>query len=100
MKEDDDFNLKLLLQCPINELHKDCNLLQLAYKGDFSSAQRNFCIIKKINVIKGKCQKFVSTLTVQKTIHNMWHSSNMEINKARRDHNQYRINSKDFDFRV
>jgi hypothetical protein len=83
MKEDDDLNFKLLHKCPIEELHKDCYILQLAYKGE--------------------CQKIVSTLTVQKTIHNMWHSSNMEVNKARRDYCNYQHRSakaKDIDFRV
>ena len=52
LKEDDDYNLKLLHECHIRELANDCNLLNLAYKG--------------------QCQKFVSTVTVQKTIHIMW----------------------------
>ena len=81
MKEDDDLNFKLLHKCSIKELNKDCNILHLAYKG--------------------KCQRIVSTLTVQKTIHNMWHSSNMEVNKARRDYCNYQQQrARNFDIRV
>ena len=74
LKEDDDYNLKLLHEYPIKELNDEINLLDLAYKG--------------------KCQKFVSTLTVQKTIHMRWQSFDMEITKQRKDHSRITFKSK------
>ena len=78
LKEDDDYNIKLLYNFKVKEL--DCDLLYLAYKG--------------------QCQKFVSTLTVQKTIQMMWNSSDMEVNKLRIDHNTQRFKSNALSYKV
>jgi len=78
LKEDDEYNIKLLNDFEIKDF--DSKLLYLAYKG--------------------KCQKFVSSLTVQKTIRLMWNSSDMEVNKMRKDHNIQKFNSNLFDLKV
>jgi len=78
LKEDDDYNIKLLYSFKIKELN--CDLLYLAYKG--------------------RCQKFVSTLTVQKTIQMMWNSFDMNANKSRKDHNKQRFKSNGLNFKV
>ena len=74
MKEDDEYNLKLL-NWPIKELNEceKINLLHLAYKG--------------------RCLKFVSSYTFRKTIQALWVSSDIEVNKMRNDHNRVRSES-------
>ena len=74
LKEDDDYNFKLLHYCRIKELESSeggCSLLHLAYKGN--------------------CQKFVNTLIVQKTVAIMWQSFDMEVNKMRKDKNKQKL---------
>jgi len=78
LKEDDEYNMKLLYDFEIKYLK--CKLMYLAYKG--------------------KCRKFVSSLTVYKTIRLMWISSDLKVNKVRIDHNIQKLNSDVFDSKV
>ena len=78
LKEDDEYNMKLLNDFEINDF--GCVLMYLAYKG--------------------KCRKFVSSLTVYKTFRLMWISSDLKENKVRIDHNIQKLNSDVFNSKV
>ena len=78
LKEDDEYNMKLLYDLKIKDFGYD--LMYLAYKG--------------------KCRKFVSSLTVYKTIRLMWISSDLKENKVRKTRNIQKLNSDVFDSKV
>jgi len=78
LKEDDEYNMELLYYLKIKDF--GCKLMYLAYKG--------------------KCRKFVSSLTVYKTIRLMWISSDLKENKVRKTRNIQKLNSDVFDSKV
>ncbi len=82
LKEDDEYNMELLYELKIKdfEIKDGCELMYLAYKG--------------------KCRKFVSSLTVYKTIRLMWISSDLKENKVRKTRNIQKLNSDVFDSKV
>ena len=88
IKEDEKYKINLLFEFPINEFYisrnKNCNLLQLAYDG--------------------KCQKFLSSSTVQQTLQIMRFSSDIlnenEITQMRKNYEQHKFKSNTFDYKV
>jgi len=78
LKEDDEYNMKLLHIIKIKDF--GCELMHLAYKG--------------------KCRKFVSSLTVYKTFRRMWVSYDLKVNEMRKDYNTQNFNSSVFDSKV